>query len=296
MMNVHSRCIRAAGLASATLLFATAGICQGLTPAELLKPKGNAWPSYNGDYTGQRFSPLTEINSTNVHTLALSWAARFSAGGGRGGGAPGAAVQIKSTPLMVNGILYFTSPNNVWAADARTGHELWHYQYPPNTGSTIGNRGLGMYGNWLFFETPDSNLVSLDAATGKERWKVSIADPKLDYTSTVAPVIIGNHVIAGIGGDHMDNPGFIQSRDPETGALQWKWWTTPRKGEPGMDTWPDEYASAHGTGQAWMPGTYDPELNLYIVGTGNPNPVMAQQSRKGDNLYTCSIVALNPDT
>ncbi len=203
---------------------------------------------------------------------------------------------IKSTPLMVNGILYFTSPNNVWAADARTGHELWHYQYPPNTGSTIGNRGVGMYGNWLFFETPDSNLVSLDARTGKERWKVSIADPKLDYTSTVAPVIIGNHVIAGIGGDHLDNPGFIQSRDPETGALQWKWWTTPRKGEPGMETWPDEYASAHGTGQAWMPGTYDPELNLYIVGTGNPNPVMAEQSRKGDNLYTCSIVALNPDT
>ena len=98
---------------------------------------------------------------------------------------------------MVNGILYFTAPNNVWAADARTGRELWHYQYPPNTGSTIGNRGVGMYGNWLFFETPDSNLVSLDARTGKERWKVSIADPKLDYTSTVAPVVVGNHVMVG---------------------------------------------------------------------------------------------------
>ena len=153
-----------------------------------------------------------------------------------------------------------------------------------------------MYGNWLFFETPDSNLVSLDASTGKERWKVQIADPKLDYTSTVAPVVVGNHVIAGIGGDHLDNPGFLQSRDPETGALQWKWWTTPRKGEPGIETWPDEYSSAHGTGQAWIPGTYDPELNLYIVGTGNPNPVMAEKSRKGDNLYTCSIVAINPDT
>ena len=167
---------------------------------------------------------------------------------------------------MVNGILYFTSPNHVWAADARTGRELWHYQYPPNTGSTIGNRGVGMYENWLFFESPDSHLVSLDAATGKERWKVQIADPKLDYTSTVAPVIIGNHVIAGIGGDHLDNPGFLESRDPETGALQWKWWTTPRKGEPGIETWPDEYASAHGTGQTWIPGTYDPELNLYYRG------------------------------
>jgi alcohol dehydrogenase (cytochrome c) len=100
----------------------------------------------------------------------------------------------------------------------------------------------------------------------------------------------------GIGGDHLDNPGFLESRDPETGALQWKWWTTPRKGEPGIETWPDEHAAAHGTGMAWIPGTYDPELNLYIVGTGNPNPVMAEKSRKGDNLYTCSIVALNPDT
>jgi PQQ-dependent dehydrogenase (methanol/ethanol family) len=109
-------------------------------------------------------------------------------------------------------------------------------------------------------------------------------------------MVVGNHIIAGIGGDHLDNPGFIQSRDPETGALQWKWWTTPRKGEPGIETWPDEHAAAHGTGQAWIPGTYDPELNLYIVGTGNPNPVMAEKSRKGDNLYTCSIVALSPDT
>jgi acido-empty-quinoprotein group A len=196
----------------------------------------------------------------------------------------------------VNDVLYFTSPNNVWAVDARTGHELWHYEYPPNTGSTIGNRGVGMYENWLYFETPDSHLVSLDAKTGKERWKVQIANPKLDYTSTVAPVVVGNHILVGIGGDHLDNPGFLQSRDPETGALQWKWWTTPRKGEPGIETWPDEYASAHGTGQTWMPGTYDPELNLYYLGTGNPNPVMAEKSRKGDNLYTCSIVAINPDT
>jgi acido-empty-quinoprotein group A len=286
----------------AVLAYAPFGLwAQGLPQATLLKQPTDAWPTYNGDYSGKRHSPLTQINSSNVHTLSLAWAARYTAGGGgggRGGGAaaPAAPVQIKSTPLMVNGMLYFTAPNHVWAVDARTGHEIWHYQYPPNTGSTIGNRGVGMYGNWLFFETPDSQLVSVDAATGKQRWKVQIADPKLDYTSTVAPVIIGNHVVVGIGGDHLDNPGFVESHDPETGALQWKWWTTPRKGEPGIETWPNEYASAHGTGQAWMPGTYDPELNLYIVGTGNPNPVMAEKSRKGDNLYSCSIVAINPDT
>jgi acido-empty-quinoprotein group A len=271
------------------VLVPLAAAAQGLDPSTLLKQPVDAWPTYNGDYSGRRFSPLKQIHAGNVHMLSLAWASRF-------GGGSGPNPSIKATPLMVNGILYFTAPNHVWAVDARTGRELWHYQYPPNSGSTIGNRGLGMYGNWLFFESPDSNLISLDARTGRERWKVSIANPKLDYTSTVAPVVIGNHVIAGIGGDHLDNPGFIQSRNPEDGSLQWKWWTTPRKGEPGIETWPDEYASAHGTGQAWIPGTYDHELNLYIVGTGNPNPVMAEKSRKGDNLYTCSIVALNPDT
>lgn len=263
---------------------------QGLDPAALLKQPPNTWPTYNGDYSGRRFSPLTQINSSNIRTLSLAWSARFRAEHANSG------IQIKATPLLVNDVLYFSAPNNVWAADVRSGRELWHYEYPPNTGSTIGNRGVGMYENWLFFETPDSHLVSLDAKTGKERWKVQIADPKLDYTSTVAPVVVKNHILVGIGGDHLDNPGFLESRDPETGALQWKWWTTPRKGEPGIETWPNEYASAHGTGQTWMPGTYDPELNLYYLGTGNPNPVMAEKSRKGDNLYTCSIVALNPDT
>ena len=262
---------------------------QELNPAALLKQPPDMWPTYNGDYSGRRFSALKQVDASNVRNLSLAWAARFTSS------LPGNVV-IKATPLLVNGILYFSSPNNVWAADVRTGHQLWHYQYPANTGSTIGNRGLGMYGNWLFFESPDSHLVSLEANTGKERWSVQIADPKLDYTSTVAPVVIGNHIILGIGGDHLDNPGFLESRDPETGVLQWKWWTTPRKGEPGMETWPDEYAAAHGTGQTWIPGTYDPELNLYYVGTGNPNPVMADKTRKGDNLYTCSIVALNPDT
>jgi acido-empty-quinoprotein group A len=263
---------------------------QGLDPSLLTKLPTTSWPTYNGDYSGRRFSPLTQINSSNVHQLSLAWASRFTSSNAATG------VVIKAMPLLVNGILYFSSPNNVWAVDVRSGRELWQYTYPHNTGSTIGNRGVGMYENWLFVEMPDSHLVSLDAATGKERWKVQIADPKLDYTSTAAPIVVGNHVLVGIGGDHLDNPGFLESRDPETGALQWKWFTTPRKGEPGIETWPDEYASAHGTGQTWIPGTYDPELNLYYLGTGNPNPVMAEKSRKGDNLYTCTIVALNPDT
>jgi alcohol dehydrogenase (cytochrome c) len=261
-----------------------------VTKEMLLHPPADSWPTFFGDYSARRFSPLKEINSTNVQNLSLEWATRFTPG------PAGTAVNIKSPALLVNGILYFTSPNNGWAADARTGRELWHYGYPPNTGNTNGNRGFGYYGNWLYMETPDGNLVCLNAADGKERWKVRITDAKLDYTTTAAPIVVGNHIIVGVGGDHLDNPGFIQSVDPETGALQWKTNTTPRKGEPGIETWPDEYAAAHATGQTWIPGSYDPELNLYIFGTGNPNPVMAEQSRKGDNLYTCTILAINPDT
>src|SRR4051812_5647886 len=271
------------------LLSPGTSVAQGLDPAALLKQPVNMWPTYNGDYSGRRFSTLKQINDSNVKDLSLAWASRFTGSGP-------ANVVIKSTPLLVNDVLYFTAPNNVWAVDVRTGREIWHYQYPPNSGSTIGNRGVGMYENWLFFESPDSHLISLDASTGKERWKVEIADPKLDYTSTAAPVVVGNHVLTGIGGDHLDNPGFLESHDPETGALQWKWWTTPRKGEPNIDSWPNEAAAMHGTGQTWMPGTYDPELNLYYLGTGNPNPVMADKGRKGDNLYTCTIVAINPTT
>ncbi|MFZ0590263.1 MAG: acido-empty-quinoprotein group A, partial [Bryobacteraceae bacterium] len=217
---------------------------------------------------------------------------RTNVGTQRGVGAP----QIKSTPLEVNGVLYFTIPDHVWAVDARTGDELWHYTWVDQGGHLIGNRGVGMYGNWLYFMAPDDWLISLNARTGKERWRIRVADAKLQYFTTMAPMVIGNHVIVGVGGDAMDVPGFLESRDPETGALQWRWNTEPRPGEPGAETWPGKAAMEHGGGMTWLPGTYDPELNLLYWGTGNPNPVYAGQSRKGGNLWTCSIVALNPDT
>jgi len=198
---------------------------------------------------------------------------------------------------MVNGILYFTAPDNTWAVDARSGHELWHYFWRTRGGIHIGNRGVGMYGNWIYFETPDNYLVSLDAKTGKERWHVEIADVKQEYFSTPAPIIVGNHVIVGTGGDSLDVPGFLEARDPETGNLQWRWWTEPmKKGDPGSESWPDDYSMRHGGGMTWMPGTYDPELHLYYLGTGNPNPVMVGRSRRGDDLYTCTIAALNVET
>jgi acido-empty-quinoprotein group A len=204
---------------------------------------------------------------------------------------------FKGSALLVNGVLYATMPDHAWALDARTGRELWHYHWRTQGGHHDGERGFGMYGNWLFMETADNYVVSLDAATGKERWHKQIADVKLGYFSTNAPLIVGNHVIVGTGGDNLDVQGFVKSLDPETGDLQWTWYTSPRNpGEVGYDTWPDDYARSHGGGMTWQPFSYDPDLNLVYIPTGNPNPVGASQSRKGDNLFSCSIVALNPDT
>ena len=257
---------------------------QGLDPADSLKPPTDTWPTYNGDYSGRRFSTLDQINSGNIGSLALAWIFR----------ARGA--NIKSTSLEVNHVLYFTAPDNVWAVDARFGREIWHY-HRASEGDHIGNRGLGMYKNWLYFTTPDAHLVCLDAKDGTVRWIVELADAKLGYFATMAPLVVRDHVIAGVSGDVTDLRGFLQSMDPETGAIQWRWYTEPEPGEPGSETWPkNSDAISHGGGMTWMTGTYDPGLNLLYWGTGNPNPVLAGDGRLGDNLYTCSIVALNPDT
>ena len=257
---------------------------QGLDAAALLKPATDTWPTYNGDYSGARYSTLDQINTKNVGSLTLAWAFRTHGS------------VLKSTPLEVDGILYFSAPDNVWAIDARFGRQIWHYQRQ-SEGDHIGHRGLGMYKNWLYFTTPDAHLVCLDARDGKVRWDVELADVKLGYFSTMAPLVIRNHVIAGVSGDVTDVRGYLKSIDPETGETQWTWYTDPDPGQPGSETWPkDSDAILHGGGMTWMTGTYDPDLNLLYWGTGNPNPVLAGEGRPGDNLYTCSIVALNPDT
>lgn len=284
---------------------------QGLDPKQIYLPLGDSWPTYSGDYSGKRYSSLKQLNRSNVKNLTLAWTTRLSGGAGGGrGGVPtivggegdgsvnlGGGVNIKGSILMVDGVLYVSAPDNAWAVDARDGRVLWHYFWQTRGGTHIGNRGMGMYGNWLFLETPDNYLVSLDARTGRERWHKTIASFEEQYFSTPAPIVIDNHVIVGTGND-LDEPGILQSFDPVTGELQWKFYATPQNpGDPGLETWKNLDAARHGGGQMWVPGSFDPETRLYIVGTGNPTPAYTSQSRgEGANLYTCSLVAIHVDT
>ena len=259
----------------ATVLFSGRLLAQGLDPATILKPPADSWPTYHGDYSGRRHSPLTQITPQNVPSLTLAWAFQT-----------GEQAALKSSPLLVNGILYFTVPDNVWAVDARSGHQIWHYTYPPNKGLHIGHRGVAMYQDWLFFTTPDAHLISLNAKDGKVRWNIQIADVEKGYWTTMSPLVVRDHVIVGVSGDFDNLPGYLRSIDPETGKTQWQWDSTPPLGTP----------NAASGGMTWMTGTYDPDLNLIYWGTGNPTPVLTGKTRPGDNLYTCTIVALNPDT
>ncbi|HEY4087204.1 MAG TPA: PQQ-binding-like beta-propeller repeat protein, partial [Bryobacteraceae bacterium] len=177
-----------------------AASAQMLDPALLKKPATDSWPTYHGDYSGKRYSVLDQINQSNVNKLTLQWFyhANMTPDPTRTGGehkegdplywgGPSTVANIKGSPLMVNGVLYFSSVDHAWAVDARSGRELWHYTWKTTGGIHIGNRGLGMYGNWLFFETPDCYVVSLAAATGKERWHKQIADVRQQYFCTPEP-------------------------------------------------------------------------------------------------------------
>jgi len=254
-------------------------LAQEISPATLLNVPRDSWPTYHGDYTGQRHSSLTQITPANVKQLTLAWAFQT-----------GQTQQIKSTPVLVNGTIYITTPDNLWAIDARTARQRWRYTYPTNEGFHIGHRGVAVYKDLVYLTTPDAHLVAIDAKSGKVRWNVAIADSKRGYWSTNAPLLIRNHLLVGVSGDFDNLPGILKSFDPEAGNLQWTFYSTPPAGTAGN---PSEGATGR---QMWMTGTYDPQLNLYYVGTGNPTPVLNGSVRPGNNRWTCSIVALDPDT
>ena len=241
----------------------------------LLHPSADSWPMYHGDYSGQRHSALKQITPANVKDLTLQWMFQTKQTSG-----------LKSSPILYDGKLYFTVPDKIWAIDARTGHQIWQFNGTPNKAFHIGHRGVSILNGSLFYMSPDDHVICLDAKTGKVKWDVVIADYTKGVWATMAPLIVGNHVMVGVSGDFDNLQGFVKSLDPETGATQWEWDATPPVGTSRSTT----------GGNVWMTGTYDPELKLVYWGTGNPSPVLNGKPRPGDDLYTCSIVALDPET
>lgn len=252
---------------------------QNVDPNEFLHPPADTWLTFHGTYSGERHTGLTQITPENVDRLQQVW--QFQTG---------QKPQIKASPIVADGMLYITTPDNLWAIDARTGAELWHYQNPPNNAFHIGHRGAAIYKDTVFLTTPNCHLIALNAKDGKVKWDVVIADSNKGYWSTNAPLVVRNHVLVGVSGDFDNLPGQLKSIDAGSGKTQWIFYSTP---PPGVK----QPASGGATGgQMWTTGTYDPELNLVYVGTGNPTPVLNGDARPGDNPWTCSIVALNPDT
>jgi len=257
------------------------------------------WLTYSGDYASHRHSPLTQITLQNVKDLELKWVYQGQAIGA-----------WQATPLVVDGIMYFTQrPNDVVAVDAVTGRVFWTYRHTPRDQRVCcgaNNRGLAIAGHTLFLATLDARLIAIDARNGRPLWNIAVADPKLAYSMTLAPLVVKDKVIIGTGGGDFGIRGFIAAYDVATGKEVWRFWTIPGPGEPGHETWEpcppnsptfcDPEAWKHGGGAVWVTGSYDPELNLTYWGVGNPGPDWNPSQRPGDNLYTESVVALDADT
>ena len=225
-----------------TILFACACVAavtaQSVDPSILLKPPVDSWPTFHGDYSGQRHTKLSAITQANVHQLSLAWAFQTNQ-----------TQSLKMSPVLANGVIYLTAPDNVWAIDARTARQLWRYTHPANDAFHIGQRGVAVYKDLVFVTTPDAHLIGLDARDGKVRHDIVIADAKRGFWSTTAPLVIRNHVIVGVAGDFDNLPGILKSYDPDTGKLQWTFYSTPAPGTPGS------IAGGATGGQMWMTGT-----------------------------------------
>ncbi len=247
------------------------------------------WTSYNGGTSGSRYSTLTQINKSNVSRVSPKW--MFSL--------PNTS-RLQVTPVVVGGVMYVTSANECYALDAGTGREIWHYQRPRTkglVGNAAGgvNRGVGVAGDRVFMVTDHAHLIALNRYTGALLWETEMADWRQNYNATGAPLPVGNLVVTGTSGGDEGVRGFVAAFDQVTGKEAWRFWTVPRPGEPGSDTWQGK-GIAHPGGTTWMTGAYDPQLDLLYWPVGNPGPDLIGDDRLGDNLYTDSIVALDSKT
>lgn len=247
------------------------------------------WLTYSGNYYGQRHSRLDQLTADNVNQLKVHWVYQLQ---GRG--------LVETSPIVLDGIMYITEPpSTVTALDVRTGRRLWSYQ-PAMASNLVTwgfpavNRGVAVLDDKVFVGTLDAHLVALDAKSGSERWKVKVAENATGHAITAAPLALDGKIIVGISGGEAGIRGFLDAYDAETGERLWRFWTIPGPGEPGHETWGGDSWKT-GAGPTWLTGSYDPDLNLLYWGIGNPGPDWNGDVRPGDNLYTCSVVALNPD-
>ena len=244
------------------------------------------WPSYDGSATGNRYTPLTDISTSNVARLAPKWIYTIPS-----------SVRLQVTPVVVDGIMYVTSANECYALDAGNGREIWRFQRPRTKG-LIGNaagginRGVAVAGDRVFMVTDHAHLIGLNRFTGELLWDSEMADWRLNYNATAAPLIVGDLVVSGTAGGEQGVRGFLAAYDQATGKEVWRFWTVPKPGEPGSETWVGS-GIEHPGGVTWMTGVYDPALQLVYWTTGNPSPDYNGDDRIGDNLYSSSVVALD---
>jgi alcohol dehydrogenase (cytochrome c) len=252
------------------------------------KEPGN-WLTYNGTFQSQHYSALDQISPANVKRLSLDWVFQVRS-----------LEKFQTTPLVVDGVMYITeAPNNVIALDATTGRPYWIYEHklPDVTYPCCGrvNRGVAILNGIIYHVTHDAKVLALDAKTGRLVWETTIVDYKLGYALTHAPLIVKDKVIVGTAGGELGIRGFLAALDAKTGKEVWRFKIIPEPGEPGHETWAGD-SWKHGGGSIWVTGSYDPDLNLTYWGTGNPGPDWNPSVRRGDNLYTDSVLALDADT
>jgi alcohol dehydrogenase (cytochrome c) len=284
----HLRALSAQGIQPASPVKAPS---IAVSAEQLLNAEKNNsdWLMYGRDYGNRRHSPLRQIHKGNVRDLVPAWS--FQTGTPDG---------LEATPLVVNGVMYMTASwNHVFAIDARTGAELWHYRrrLPEKLKYCCGpvNRGVAVLGGLLYLATLDAHLVALDAQTGRVRWDVEMGRVEDNLSATSPPLIAGGKVVVGIAGGDFPSRCFLDAYDPATGARLWRFYTVPARGEPAASTW-SEKSHEIGGGATWMNGSYDPELNLIYWGTGNPYPDFDGDARRGDNLYTNCVLAIDADS